>query len=219
MASKPICLIVGAGAGNGAAIARRFGKGGYSVVVAARRESEMLRLAAMLDTEGIVARPAVIDATNPVAVAKSIASLGPVDVLVYNAAGVTMATPTALSADQLLADLNVSVVSALTAAQAAAPAMSTANGGTILFTGGGFALRPIAAMASLGIGKAALRNLAFSLAEELRPKGIRVGTVTILGMVKPGTSFDPNLIAEAFWQLHEDRAYSLGVELQFTGQT
>ena len=59
-------------------------------------------------------------------------------------------------------------------------------------------MAPSVAVASLGMGKAALRNLAFSLHEELRSYGIRVGTVTILGEVQPGTPFDPGKIAEAF---------------------
>ena len=92
-----------------------------------------------------------------------------------------------------------------------------AGQGTILLTGGGFALRPLAALTSLGIGKAALRNLAFSLAEELGPRGIRVGTVTILGSVAPCTAFDPASIAEAYWALHQDCSGALGPEFQYKG--
>jgi short-subunit dehydrogenase len=219
MTTKPLCLIIGAGAGNGLAIARKFGANGYALVLASRRKDEMERLCSALQAEGIEASAQVIDAGKPVEVAAAVASLGAIDVMIYNAAGVSMATPMALSPDQLVADLNVSVISALAAAHAVAPSMITSGRGTILLTGGGFALKPIAAMASLGIGKAAIRNLAWSLAEELGPKGIRVGTVTILGMVKPGTAFDPDRIADTFWQLHIDRANKLGVELQFTGQS
>jgi short-subunit dehydrogenase len=188
-------------------------------VLASRRKNEMQRLCSALLAEGIEATAQVIDAGKPGDVAAAAASLGAVDVMIYNAAGVSMATPMALSPDQLIADLNVSVVSALAASQAVAPAMIKAGRGTILLTGGGFALRPMAAMTSLGIGKAAIRNLAWSLAEELGPKGIRVGTVTILGMVQPGTAFDPAAIADAFWQLHADRENTLGVEIQFAGQS
>ncbi|MFM9974739.1 MAG: SDR family NAD(P)-dependent oxidoreductase [Beijerinckiaceae bacterium] len=218
MATKPLCLIIGAGAGVGMANARKFGANGYALVLAARRKSEMERLCGELQAEGIEASAQVIDAGKPEDVATAAASLGAVDVMIYNAAGVSMATPMALTPDQLVADLNVSVISALAAAQAVAPAMIKAGRGSILLTGGGFALRPMAAMASLGIGKAAIRNLAWSLAEELGPKGIRVGTVTILGIVKPGTALDPAAIAEAFWQLHADRLNTLGIEIQFTGQ-
>ena len=217
MTTKPTCLIVGAGAGNGAAIARRFGAGGFRVLLASRRLAEMEKLAGSLRTDGIEASGLAIDAADPAGVAAAIAAPGAIDVLVYNAAGVTMATPSALSIDRFAADLNVSVISALAAAQAAAPGMAKAGRGTILLTGGGFALHPMAGMASLGVGKAAIRNLAFSLAEEFSPKGIRVGTVTIMGMVEPGTAFAPERIAEAFWRLHEDREMKLGVELQFMG--
>ena len=55
---------------------------------------------------------------------------------------------------------------------------------------------------ALSIGKAAIRVLALMLAEELAPAGIRVGTVTIMGTVAPGTSLDPARIAEAFVALH-----------------
>lgn len=217
MAEQKTCLIVGAGAGNGASLARKFGSQGYRVIVASRRAPEMERLAASLTASGINATARAIDAVHPANVHSSISALGPIDVLIYNAAGLTMSVPTALSPEQLSADLNVSVVSALAAARVVAPSMIAAGRGSILVTGGGFALRPMAAMTSLGIGKAAVRNLAFSLAEELSPKGIRVATVTILGMIKPGTPFDPDRIADVFWRLHEDRDGKLGVEVQFSG--
>jgi short-subunit dehydrogenase len=218
MTTKPNCLIIGAGSGNGAAIARTFGAQGYHIHLSARHKDALDHLREGLAADGIEASTHVIDAADPDAVSATVAGLGAIEVLVYNAAGVTMATPTALSVAQFTADLNVSVISALAAAKAAAPAMIKGGRGTILMTGGGFALRPMAAMASLGVGKAAIRNLAFSLAEELGPMSIRVGTVTILGMVKPGTAFDPDSIAGAFWRLHADRAGALGVEVQFTGQ-
>lgn len=67
------------------------------------------------------------------------------------------------------------------------------------------ALNPVVSRASAAISKAGLRNLTFTLAEELAPHGIHVGTVTIGGVVKAGTFFDPDAIAESFWNLHEKR--------------
>ena len=52
------------------------------------------------------------------------------------------------------------------------------------------------------MGKARLRNLCFGLAAELEPAGIHVATVTVAGFVQPGTDFDPDLIAEKYWELH-----------------
>ena len=216
---RPTCLVIGAGAGNGLAIASAFGKKGFHLVLASRSKDGRSKLIADLESEGVDANGIDVDCADPKAVSEAVAKLGPVDVLVYNAAAFTMAPPSSLDPKQLIADITISAVSALAAAQAVIPDMKARGHGTILFTGGGFALAPSVALASLGMGKAALRNLAFSLHEELRSYGIRVGTVTILGEVQPGTPFDPGKIAEAFWRLHEDRANALGPEIQFSGET
>lgn len=215
MTAAPLTAIIGAGPGMGRAIARRFGKAGHRLALFARGGAAAE--AAALAAEGFDASGAALDAGDPAAVQAALAALGPVRVLVYNATAVTMAKPLALPPAQLAADLAVSVGGALAAAQAVAPGMLAAGGGSILLTGGGFALRPMAALASLGVGKAALRNLAFSLAEELAPQGVRVGTVTILGVVAPGTPFAPEAIAEAFYGMHADRDGKLGIEHSFTG--
>ncbi len=216
MNARPNCLVIGAGAGLGLAIARTFGRKGFHAVLASRGAEGRSKLIEELDSEGIAAKGIDVDCSHPGAVFDAVSALGPIDVLVYNAAAFTMAPPSRLDPKQLIADVTVSAVSALAAAQAVIPDMKARRDGTIIFTGGGFALSPSAALASLGMGKAALRNLAFSLHDELRPSGIRAGTVTILGEVKAGTPFDPGRIAEAFWHMHEDRA--LGAEIQFSGE-
>jgi short-subunit dehydrogenase len=99
----------------------------------------------------------------------------------------------------------VDVAGALHCALQVIPEQVEQKAGTILFTGGGLALYPSADYTSLGIGKASLRNLAFTLAEELKPQGVFVGTVTIAGAVAPGTHFAPELIAEKYWELYEKR--------------
>lgn len=80
--------------------------------------------------------------------------------------------------------------------------------GSILMTGGGLALdpTPMPEYAGLAAGKAALRNLAYSLAAELGPVGIHVATVTVAGIVRRGTHHNPDDIAEAFWALHRQPA-------------
>ena len=218
MKAGPIFLIIGAGAGLGLAITRTFGRKGFHAVLASRRAEGRSKLIAELESEGIAAKGIDVDCADPGAVFDAVAKVGPIDVLVYNAAAITLAPPSSLDPKQLMTDITVSAVSALAAAQAVIPDMKARGRGTILLTGGGFALSPSAALASLGMGKAALRNLAFSLHDELRPHSIRAGTVTILGEVKPGTPFDPGRIAEEFWRMHEDRADALGAEIQFSGE-
>jgi len=72
--------------------------------------------------------------------------------------------------------------------------------GTIRFTGGGFARYPVMDAASLSIGKAGIRSLAHTLAQEMEGTGIHGATVTI--GVEPGTHFDPELIAQSYLNLH-----------------
>jgi short-subunit dehydrogenase len=92
-----------------------------------------------------------------------------------------------------------------------APAMRASGTGSLLFTGGGAALRVYAGLSSLCAGKAALRMWALTLAEDLAGTGVRVGTVTVDGRVERGTPFDPDNIAAALLRLH--RGTKEGIEI------
>ena len=121
--------------------------------------------------------------------------------IVYNA---VMGAPDRLlssSAAHLQTAYSVDVISAIIVAQVAAPAMRAAGFGTILVTGGGFADHPIPALATVSLGKAALRSAATMLGADLEPDGIRVATLTIAGQIAAGTSFDPERIAERYWEV------------------
>jgi short-subunit dehydrogenase len=87
--------------------------------------------------------------------------------------------------------------------------------GTILFTGGGLSIEPYVDFASLAIGKAGIRNLTYSLAQECEPLGIHVATVTICGMVEKGTKFDPDKISEKFLELHLQKSGKFETEFMF----
>jgi NAD(P)-dependent dehydrogenase (short-subunit alcohol dehydrogenase family) len=218
--TKPVCVIIGAGPGIGLAVAKRFAAESFSIALIARNAERARQLAAKAGLPDVNAYAA--DAGEPLSLHGALAAaandLGPIDVVVYNATALTMAAPTTLSAAALQADLSVSVVGALGAIQSVAPSMVERGTGTILFTGGGLALYPSAAVTSLSVGKAALRSLAFCLAEELAASPIRVGMVSVFGAVEPGTPFDPAKIADSFWDLHADRDGTLGTEDQFTGR-
>jgi NAD(P)-dependent dehydrogenase (short-subunit alcohol dehydrogenase family) len=140
------------------------------------------------------------DASLRRAIASVEAELGPATVLIYNAAGASTGSPTQVSPEAVNADFRVSVTGALTAAQAVAPAMKEAGSGAILLTGSGLGLHPNAQAASLSLGKTGIRALALMLAQELRPAGIQVSTITIAGYIQTGTHFDPARIAEVYWQ-------------------
>jgi len=200
------CVIVGAGPGIGLSVARRFAREGFQIALVARRAEALEGYAAELRADGDMAAAYPADladlAALPGLFARIGAELSPPDVLVYNASAVTHGLPSHLTPAQLLGDLTVSVVGALACVREVLPAMRERGEGTIMLTGGGFALNTYAPMASLGIGKAALRSLALNLGAELEPQGIHAATVTILGEVREGTLFDAERIAEAYWQLH-----------------
>ena len=115
------------------------------------------------------------------------ASTGAPGVLVYNAS--VLAPDSLLSSDvaHLHQAYDVDVVGAIVATQVAAPAMRAAGGGTILFTGGGWADHPVPAWGTVSLGKVALRSAATMLGADLAGDGIRVASITIAGQIQPGT--------------------------------
>lgn len=188
-------------------VARAFGKEGYVLVLIARTLTKLEDNAQSLKTLGYSVHSFAADAGDEASLVQAFteirAELGDPEVLIYNAAAFTFGKPSGLTSDALISDFRVNVAGALAAVQQVLPAMKANGKGTILFTGGGLALNPFAEVSSLAIGKAGLRSLAFSLAQEFKENGIHVGTVTICETVKPGTHFDPDTIAQSYLALHK----------------
>jgi short-subunit dehydrogenase len=205
-------LLVGAGPGLGLAVARRFAVGGYRVTLAGRSLDRLGDLVGSLSDTGAEIGTVEADAGDPDRLGARMTELyrgeGAPGVVVYNA---VMGTPDQLlsaSVSHLQAAYAVDVIGAIVVAQVAAPAMRAAGFGTMIVTGGGFADHPIPALATISLGKAALRSAATMLAADLEPDGIRVATLTIAGQIAAGTAFDPELIAERYWDVvHTDGAW------------
>ena len=206
-----VCVVIGAGPGIGSAVARRFGKEGMKVAVLARRQLEVQKLAAELNASGCEAKGFVCDAERASDIIDALTHIEhdltsasePVRCLVYNVAVIKPGGPLEVGAEQMVRELRADVVGLLVAAQKVVPMMTA--GGSILVTGGGLALDPWPQMASLAVGKAAVRSLSLSLHKELAPRGIHAATVTVCGLVERGTRFDPDTIAGVFWELHNQR--------------
>jgi NAD(P)-dependent dehydrogenase (short-subunit alcohol dehydrogenase family) len=138
-------------------------------------------------------------------------------VAVYNAALPDPGEILDATVKRLRTAYDVDVLSAVVAAQVAAPVLRTAGTGTLLFTSGGFADHPVPALASLSMGKAALRSAATLIAAGVQKDGIHAATITIAGQVVRGTAFDPDNIAELFWTAHTDPTDAWQTEYRFTG--
>jgi NADP-dependent 3-hydroxy acid dehydrogenase YdfG len=176
-----IFLSIGSGPGMGLATAERFAKNGFQIVLSARNAVKTQELADELKAKGYKVDVRTIDSSDPSSVASLIAGVekqfGSIDVLHYNAASMRKATLAEQPRDTFNGDLAVNIGGALAAAQAVAPKMSEHGSGTILLTGGGFALEPSADYLSLSIGKAGIRALAHGLFDSFKEKGIHVATV------------------------------------------
>lgn len=207
--SQPILAIVGAGPGVSAAVARKFGSHGYRVALVARNATSLETLATKLRQQGIETYYATADASRPESLTAAFHAirehLGEPDALLYNAAAITRSSATALDEQHLIEDFKVNVVGAVTSVKEVVPRFVERKEGVILFTGGGLALHPNPDYTSLSIGKAGVRALAFALAQELKPNNVYVGTVTISGYVSAGTYYDPDRIADKYWELVTER--------------
>jgi short-subunit dehydrogenase len=213
-------LLVGAGPGLGLAVARRFAVGGYRVTLLARKTDRLGELAQSLDDTGAEIDTIEADASDSDDLRARMTELygsdGAPGVVIYNA---VMGAPDQLmssTAAHLQTAYAVDVIGAIVIAQVAAPAMRAAGFGTIVVTGGGFADHPIPALATVSLGKAALRAAATMLGADLGPDGIRVATLTIAGQIVAGTAFDPERIAERYWEVVQtDGPWQ--AEFRFTG--
>ena len=202
-------LIVGAGPGLSASLARRFAREGIAVALAARRTD---RLTALCAETGASAHEC--DAADPAAVASLFAALdaqGPPDLVVYNASGRTRGPIADLDPAEVQRSLQVSAFGAFLVAQQAARRMLPNGHGAIALTGATAGVKGFALSAAFAMGKFALRGLAQSLARELAPRGIHVVHVVIDGGIRaehypdppdrPDSTLDPDAIADTYWHI------------------
>ena len=212
-------LSIGAGPGMGLATAERFAREGFRIVLSARNDERTKALADDLRAKGHTVETRTVDAGDAESVAALVAdverSVGGIDVLHYNAAAMRQARLAEQPRDTFNDDLAVNIGGALAAVQAVAEGMAGRGAGTILLTGGGFALQPHPDYLSLSIGKAGIRALAQGLFDSFQEAGIHVATVTVAGFVSPGSK-DAEAVAERFWQLHGEPKGAWTLETVYT---
>ena len=230
--AEPVCLITGVGPGTGAALSRRFARGGYRVAMLARDRERLTRL----ETEIADARGYVCDVTDEAAVNATVAQvkddLGSLEVVIHNAVGGAFGDFLEIKPETLAYNFQVNTMGLLYLARAVAPDMIEAGKGVIIASGNTSALRGKPRFAGFAPTKAAQRILAESMARTLGPNGIHVAYIVIDAVIdlewtrkmlpdKPDDFFiQPDAIADtAFHVAHQDRSgWSFNVELRPFGE-
>lgn len=221
---KPVAVVIGVGASNGvgAAVARRFARGGFHVVAAGRTEGKLNIVRDEIAAAGGSAESFETDATSE----------ADVDALIAHADGLPGGLRAAIynvgnNRRGKLDDLDMAVFEqswrenawgGALFARAVARAMRPRGQGTMIFTGATASLRSRPPFMPFASAKAALRAVAQAAARELGPDGIHVGHVVIDGGIRgdkllsafpdraakagEGGLLEPDDIADAYWALH-----------------
>ena len=198
-------MIVGVGPGLGAALARTFATAGHPVAMLARDKARLDAYAAQLAAAGPDVRGYAADVADPAslraALRFAIAELGAPDVLVYNVGVLRPDSPTG-GDDQEWANITaINVLGARVAADAVLPELRDGRG-SLLFTGGGYALHPSKKFSSLSVGKAALRAYVQVLHDQLAGTDVHATSITITAEIGGDPRFDPAMLARAYLELH-----------------
>lgn len=197
--TNPVILVVGAGPGVSASVARRFAREGYDAALLGREEDAVATLAGELRARGVRVETRVADVTDVEAARAALTELaqthGRVDVLHFNPSAFREKDPLELEVAELLDDVALGVGALLTAVQAARPFLQ--RGGRVTVTGSMAADQPWHRAASLGVQKAGVRNLVHSLDATLRDDGIRAVSVTVRGTLSTDGPFTPDRVADA----------------------
>src|SRR6266576_3687620 len=203
-------LIVGAGSGLSASLARALASDGIKVALAARSTGD---LDALVKETG--ARAFACDAADRAQVEKLFAdvdaSVGAPDIVIYNASFRTRGPFVELDPLDVEKSLAVTAYGAFLVAQQAARRMLPKKHGAILLTGASAGVKGYSQSAPFAMGKFALRGLAQSMARELSPQGIHVAHVVVDGGIrshartepadKPDSMLDPDAIALSYWNV------------------
>ena len=211
-------LIIGAGSGLSASLARLFKDKGLEVSLVARTTEKLSELAT--ETGARVLACDSGDHAQVVDMFRALDIEGAPDVLVYNPSARVRGAFIEIDPQAVQAAVQVTAMGAFFAAQEAAKRMVPANHGAILFTGASAGVKGYVRSTSFAMGKFAMRGMAQSMARELHPLGVHVGHFVIDGGIRnasrperidapesPDSMLCPDAIARSYWHfLEQDRS-------------
>jgi len=225
MADKEVALIVGAGEGLSASLARLCADQGMDVAVASRNPDKLKDLCA--DTGASAYACDVIDEDSVDAMYDAVvAEKGVPDLVVYNPSARARGPITELDRAAVRNAVLITCYGGFVVAQKAAELMLNRGSGTILFTGASASVKGYPNSSSFAIGKFGLRGLAQSMARELHPQNIHIGHFVIDGGIEKKSGderaaargddgmLDPDAIAESYLQFHRQHRSAWAWELE-----
>ena len=223
--SYETALIVGAGTGLSASLARLLARDGLRVALAARNSEKLTPLCAETGAKAFAC-----EATDPGQVARMFAAVeaatGTPDVVIYNASARARGPVAELVPAEVERAIRVSAYGGFLVAREAVQRMLPKKHGAVLFTGASASVKGYPLSAPFAMGKFALRGLAQSMARELAPQGIHVAHFVIDGAIRnpgrveppdrPDSMLDPDAIAASYLQvLQQPRsAWTWEIELR-----
>lgn len=223
MAEKEIALVVGAGSGLSASLARLFAAEGMQVALAARSAGKLKNLAGEIGAKSFDCDASRRDDVERL-FADVESALGVPDVVVYNPSYRVRGSIVDIDPDEVGKAIAISCFGGFLVGQAATKRMLGRGSGSILFTGASASVKGYAMSASFAMGKFGLRGLAQSMARELAPKGIHVGHFVIDGGIRGeahpdggnDAMLEPDAIAKSYLSLHRQHrsAWTWEMELR-----
>jgi NAD(P)-dependent dehydrogenase (short-subunit alcohol dehydrogenase family) len=226
MADK-VAVIVGAGSGLSAALARRFAEEGFRIALAARDPGKLADLVAKTGAKAYRCDASVAGDVDTL-FAGVAADLGTPDIAVFNASRRARGPIQDLDPEEVKAAILTTAFGGFLVGRAAAKLMVPAGRGTIFFTGASAGVKGFPQSAPFAIGKFGLRGLAQSMARELQPQNIHVVHVVVDGGIMnpdrgrqgnergPDGFLDPDAIADTYYHLHTQHrsAWSWEIEVR-----
>lgn len=207
----PVIAIIGAGPGLGAAVARRFGREGFSIALISRNQSKLDDMGLQLAADGVTAKGYSADVLAPAeledALARAAAELGPITVLQYSPLPSRdyLKPVLDLTPELALEALSFSALGLVHASRAVLPAMREAGRGSIILINGGTSVKARAGFAGTSIAFPAESAYGEMLHDALEGEGIRVAQLVIPGGI-PKLQLPRGIddVADRIWQLHAE---------------
>jgi NAD(P)-dependent dehydrogenase (short-subunit alcohol dehydrogenase family) len=222
--TPPVAWVVGVGAwaGLGAALGRRFARENLTVALTGRNVERVRAVAAEISQTGGRAHALPGDVSSAADLERltaEVQALGSLRIAVFNAGNSVRGTPLEITPEQFESTWRGSTYAGFLFTRATLPLLMTAGTGTLLFTGATGSIRGRGPFVAFAAAKAGLRSLAQSAAREYGPRGIHVAHIVIDGGIDgerlrtaapqratdAGVDglLDPDAIAETYWQLHQ----------------